>query len=215
MGSGGSGGGAGEWKPGSAPGGPLPEGLTRNPPEIPFIALRLGGGHRPPSSSGLGYRVLSAKTGVRVPVGVSKSRVRRIAAARLFRQGRLAQLVERYVHIVDVAGSSPAATTPASERPRAPAASAVGAFPCPAACGEPIRCPARLSGGPTGARPPLANRLTSGPSCVLIRFGGSGRSVRIVRLGPGPSPSRARLVFPVPLDARIHVAVTHRRGPSR
>ena len=56
----------------------------------------------PPSSSGLGHLVLSQETGVRFPVGVL---VLVIAC-----QGRLAQLVEHYVHIVGVTGSSPVAT---------------------------------------------------------------------------------------------------------
>ncbi|SVB33996.1 uncharacterized protein METZ01_LOCUS186850, partial [marine metagenome] len=47
--------------------------------------------------SGLGHLVLSQGTGVRFPVGVSS-------------RGRLAQLVEHYVHIVGVTGSSPVAT---------------------------------------------------------------------------------------------------------
>ena len=63
----------------------------------------------PLSSSGPGYRPLTAETGVRVPVGVSSGAEVRQSDLRTL-HGRLAQLVERYVHIVDVAGSSPAAT---------------------------------------------------------------------------------------------------------
>lgn len=68
----------------------------------------------PSSSSGPGYRPLTAETGVRVPVGVlRRTRGPDFGPGPECLMGRLAQLVERYVHIVDVAGSSPAATTAA------------------------------------------------------------------------------------------------------
>ena len=81
----------------------------------------------PPSSSGLGYLVLSQETGVRFPVGVlggphgppceDPVSARLARASLVWKQtdigpGRLAQLVEHYAHIVGVAGSSPAATIP-------------------------------------------------------------------------------------------------------
>ena len=71
----------------------------------------------PLSSSGLGYRPLTAETGVRVPVGVWSARVRVKARTFASPDGRLAQLVERHVHIVDVAGSSPAATMQKAPQP--------------------------------------------------------------------------------------------------
>lgn len=72
----------------------------------------------PLSSSGLGYRPLTAETGVRVPVGVLETqRSGFTARASVVSDGRLAQLVERHVHIVDVAGSSPAATMTKAPQP--------------------------------------------------------------------------------------------------
>lgn len=68
----------------------------------------------PPSSSGLGYLVLSQETGVRFPLGVLFGRVNARLAGRgsvrgLALGGRLAQLAEHIAHIDGVAGSSPAA----------------------------------------------------------------------------------------------------------
>jgi hypothetical protein len=58
---------------------------------------------RPPSSSGLGYLVLSQKTGVRFPVGVwIEGRKRR---------ARVAQLVEHFLGKEEATGSSPVASS--------------------------------------------------------------------------------------------------------